>query len=73
MEAVGQLCLGCCGGMWSIFYYLILCEKNFLGLEAPACLLDLGVCRFDALVVDLGSLCGLGGVRCRILFRGLCG
>ena len=38
--------------MWSIFY-LILCEKNFLGLGAPACLLDLGVCHFNALAVDV--------------------
>ena len=54
--------MGARGGMWSIFY-LILCEKNFLGLGALACLLDLGVCHFDALAVDMGGLCGFGGVR----------
>ena len=27
----------------------------FLGLGAPACPLDLGVCRFDALAVDVGG------------------
>ena len=51
--------VGARGGMWSIFY-LILCEKNFLGLGAPACLLDMGVCHFDALVVDVGAFVDLG-------------
>ena len=40
--------------MWSIFH-LILYEKNFLESGAPVCLLDLEVCQFVALAVDVGG------------------
>ena len=46
------------GGVWSIFQ-LILCEKNFLELGDPACLLDWGsavsmLWRWMGAFVDLG-------------------
>ena len=65
--------MGACGGMWLIFY-LILYEKSFLGSGDPACLLDLGVCHLNALVVDVGeAFCGFGGVLHRILLWGFVG
>ena len=48
------------GGMQSIFY-LILYEKNFLGSRATACLLDLGICHFNALAVGMGGILWIWG------------
>ena len=59
------------GGVWSIFQ-LILCEKNFLELGDPACLLDWGS-AVSMLWRWMGGLCGFGGVRCRILIQGFQG
>ena len=65
--------MGVCGEMCRSIFYLILCEKNFLGLGAPACLLDLGVYCFDALAVDVRGLGGFGDVHRWILLHGFCG
>ena len=69
----GQLCSGSPWEMWSIFH-LILYDKNFPESGAPVCLLDLEVCQFVALAVEVrGGFCGSGSVRCRILLLGFRG
>ena len=48
---------------------LILCEKNFLELGAPACLLDRGS-AVSMLWRWMGAFFGFGGVPRRILIQG---